>query len=285
MARFTSPGWARWLRPRVRAVALAGGIEQGEVLGPARGAGEMQRLERDRDLLGEADADEAAGRDRVAAADQADRLGGADDLAFVHDLARAGSTVPRHSPKPMRRKPSRSQQPRRITAVAVLEEGARLAVGQRDRLLAALRSARAASRPRSGVGPDSVPVPNRSPGCRLQPLTVWCATSCADRPVGVGDSSSALSRSPAWPGLAHRRGLQPDLELDVDRAALRGWPASRGRAAAAGRPPGRANGAAERRQRLHRHDPGRHRAREVLRQERARAAGTPRPGCRAPTSR
>ena len=27
-------------------------------------------------------------------------------------------------------------------------------------------------------GPETVPVPNRSPGCRLQPLTVWWATIC-----------------------------------------------------------------------------------------------------------
>ena len=74
-------------------VALAGGVEQGEVLGPAGIARKVQGLERDRDLFGEADADEAAGRDRVAAADQADRLGGADDLAFVHGLAPAAHTV------------------------------------------------------------------------------------------------------------------------------------------------------------------------------------------------
>ncbi len=37
-------------------------------------------------------------------------------------------------------------------------------------------------------------------------------------------------------GVAHARRLQPDLELDVDGAVRRGWPANRGRAAAAGRP-------------------------------------------------
>ena len=70
--RLTSPAWARWFRPRVLAVALAGGIDQGQVARPAPAVvlREMQRLERDRDLLGEADADEAAGRDRVAVADQ-----------------------------------------------------------------------------------------------------------------------------------------------------------------------------------------------------------------------
>jgi hypothetical protein len=83
------PGMRQVVEAARAAVALAGGVEQGEVLRPAGRAGEIQRLERDRDLLGEADADEAAGRDRVAAADQADRLGSADDLAVVHDLGRA----------------------------------------------------------------------------------------------------------------------------------------------------------------------------------------------------
>jgi hypothetical protein len=31
----------------------------------------------------------------------------------------------------------------------------------------------------SGAVPEMVPEPSRSPGCRLQPLEVWCATICA----------------------------------------------------------------------------------------------------------
>ena len=52
-----------------------------------------------------------------------------------------------------------------------------------------------------------------------------------------------------------------------------------------GSPAARVHGTRIRRQRLQRHDPGRDRGREILRQERARAAGIPTPGCRAPTSR
>ena len=63
--------------------------------------------------------------------------------------------------------------------VAVLEEGARLAVRQRARLLAAHASARSGAGLARGSGPDMVPLPNRSPGRRLQPLIVWCATICA----------------------------------------------------------------------------------------------------------
>ena len=44
---------------------------------------EKARLERERDLLGEADADEAAGRHRIPVADQPHRVGGGDDLAGV----------------------------------------------------------------------------------------------------------------------------------------------------------------------------------------------------------
>ena len=31
----------------------------------------------------------------------------------------------------------------------------------------------------SGSGPETVPLASRSPGRRLQPLQVWCATICA----------------------------------------------------------------------------------------------------------
>jgi hypothetical protein len=63
-------------------------------------------------------------------------------------------------------------------AVAVLQEAALLAVRQRDRLLAAHRLFQQRSFLPLAV-PDSVPDPNRSPALRLQPFTVWCATSCA----------------------------------------------------------------------------------------------------------
>ena len=75
---------AEVVEPALLAVALPGGIDQrqrarraGAGLGLGR---EEARLERQRDALGEADADEAAGRDGVAVVDQAHRVGGADHL-------------------------------------------------------------------------------------------------------------------------------------------------------------------------------------------------------------
>ena len=44
---------------------------------------DKKRLERDRDFLGKTDADETAGRDGVAVADEADGLLRADDLSAV----------------------------------------------------------------------------------------------------------------------------------------------------------------------------------------------------------
>ena len=62
--------------------------------------------------------------------------------------------------------------------VAVLQEGALLAHGSSIGVLPPWVSS--SSEPASaGSGPDSVPVPSMSPGCRLQPLTVWCVISCA----------------------------------------------------------------------------------------------------------
>lgn len=43
-------------------------------------------LERDRDLLGKTDADETAGRDRIAVADELHRVGGGHDLALLVTL-------------------------------------------------------------------------------------------------------------------------------------------------------------------------------------------------------
>ena len=70
------------------AVALAGGIDQRQVrrlalrVGRVAFAGEIKRFERDGDFLGKADADKAAGGDRVAVADEAHRLRRGDDLAL-----------------------------------------------------------------------------------------------------------------------------------------------------------------------------------------------------------
>ena len=72
ITRATSPSWPRWLRPRSLTVALAGGVYQGEAAGLAWPcclglfALEEAFFEGDRDVLREADADEAAGGDGVA---------------------------------------------------------------------------------------------------------------------------------------------------------------------------------------------------------------------------
>ena len=61
--RLTSPSWPSGLRPR-SFIALPGGVEEGEVLRRAFSASGRHRktlLQRDGDVLGEADADETAG--------------------------------------------------------------------------------------------------------------------------------------------------------------------------------------------------------------------------------
>ena len=78
----------------------------------------------------------------------------------------------RHSPKPMRRTPSRSQYARAGSRVAVLEEAAPFAVRQRQRLAGRRGSARASSRLGPPAARTACPMPNRSPLRRLQPLTV-----------------------------------------------------------------------------------------------------------------
>ena len=85
---------AEVIEPAFLAVALACGIDQREIarLVDRRGVllrlRQVERLQRHRDLFGETDADEAAGRDRVAVADEADRLLRADDLpAFARAVA------------------------------------------------------------------------------------------------------------------------------------------------------------------------------------------------------
>ena len=80
---------AEMIEPALLAVALARGIDQREIarLVVRRDVllflREVERLQRHRDFFGETDADEAAGRDRVAVADQANRFLGADDLSAV----------------------------------------------------------------------------------------------------------------------------------------------------------------------------------------------------------
>ena len=71
------------------AVALPGGVEEGEVLRRAffgqRVVTEKTLLQRDGDVLGEADADETAGGNGVAVADETDGFSGGDNLAAFLD--------------------------------------------------------------------------------------------------------------------------------------------------------------------------------------------------------
>ena len=93
----------------VLAVALAGGIDEGEIARAADGrcvlrvAGQEPLLERDGDFLGEADADEPAGRDRVAVADQPHGVRRRHDLAAlgVLECAQQGMGRIRHGALPL----------------------------------------------------------------------------------------------------------------------------------------------------------------------------------------
>jgi hypothetical protein len=81
------------------AVALPGGIDQGQVarradaLGIRLAAFDEALFQRDRDVLGKTDADEAAGRHRVAIANQAHRVAGGNDLAGIGTGQRGGDGV------------------------------------------------------------------------------------------------------------------------------------------------------------------------------------------------
>ena len=88
------PFMAEMIEPALLAVALARGIDQREIARLVRCPDvllvfrEKKRLQRHRDLFGETDADEAAGRDGVAVADKADRFFSADDLSAVRRAKR-----------------------------------------------------------------------------------------------------------------------------------------------------------------------------------------------------
>ena len=79
---------AEMIESPLLAVALARRVDERQILGLAAGeeilsfAGHEEVLQRHGDLLGEADADEAAGRDRVAVADQANSFRGRHNLAL-----------------------------------------------------------------------------------------------------------------------------------------------------------------------------------------------------------
>ncbi|WLI74644.1 hypothetical protein [Halomonas alkalicola] len=92
---------AQVVEPAGLAVALAGGIHQGQVAGFA--ALQKACLQGHRQVLGEADADEAAGGHGVAVADQLHRLAGGDHLALGGEGAvgeqRVGAAFHGESPR------------------------------------------------------------------------------------------------------------------------------------------------------------------------------------------
>ena len=179
---------------------------------------------------------------------------------------RAAARVPRHSPKPMRRKPGRSQNARRIT-VSPSSRNVRVSpLRQRDRLLAR----RGQLEQRAGLlgrGTGHRARAEQVAGLQVAAVDRVMRDELRDRPVRV---TEIRRRQPiaGVAALAHRFGLQPRLERDVDRAsvAVRGRVEIRQRRRIAGRMPERA---AERRERIERDDPRRDRRREVLREERS----------------
>ena len=63
------------------------------------------------------------------------------------------------------------------------------------------------------MAPEIVPEPRRSPGRRLQPFEVWCATHLRDGPVRVAKVPFGETH-----GLAHLGALQVHLDFDGEAA-------------------------------------------------------------------
>ncbi len=151
--------------------------------------------------------------------------------------------------------------------VAVFKESALLSIGQRDRLLAALRE----FYQRAGfVGLGARERAGAQQVARLQVAAVHRVVRDELRGRPVGGFGGVAAREPRgrFARGAHLRGLQQHFERDVQRAAF----SVRGRIEVSQRlrvSRGPLEPGAERRQRFHRHDPWRQRAREVLREKRA----------------
>src|SRR6266513_1378297 len=90
----------------------------------------------------------------------------------------AGSTRPAASPKPIVAWPSRAQRPRSITSSPSSMKVRASPLGSPSDALPP-RVSSSSEPTESGVGPERVPEPSRSPGCRLQPFELWWAMSCA----------------------------------------------------------------------------------------------------------
>lgn len=95
----------------------------------------------------------------------------ADDLGGGYGNGRAAAIKPTQDPKPIDAKPSRSQRPRKITSSPWRKKDQLSPFGSAiGRAPAFVSSSILPSS--SVVGPEIVPVPSRSPACKLQPLTV-----------------------------------------------------------------------------------------------------------------
>src|ERR1700688_1606996 len=89
----------------------------------------------------------------------------------------AANTWPLQSPKPIRAKPGFSQKPRRMIA-SPSSTKLRPSPVASDTGAVPLQASSIIAPASPPVGPEIVPLPSTSPGCRLQPLIVWCATIC-----------------------------------------------------------------------------------------------------------
>ncbi len=154
---------------------------------------------------------------------------------------RAGSTCPRHSPKPMRWKPSRSHQARRMMASP---SSRKVRVSPLDSV-SGVFAAGAELQQRAGLlGPRARQRARPQQVARLQVAAVdGCGASAAARPSSRRRGSCCADRR-SGPVRQSRGGLQPHLECPRPGApCVRGCPANPGRAAAAGRPRARENAA------------------------------------------
>ncbi len=125
--------------------------------------------------------------------------------------------------------------------IAVLEEGAHLAIAKIELHLAALAQLQQRASLLPASGPESVPEPSRSPGCRLQPLTVWCATSCATVQYASA-KFDPINRAPAHQPRASSPFAARPRARDRSRPAP-DWPPSRGKATDRDHLPGAHSGA------------------------------------------
>ena len=102
--------------------------------------------------------------------------------------------------------------------ISVFQKGPLGSVGQQDGLDSAARNLQQAAA-RRGSGPETVPLPRRSPGRRSQPLEVWCANICAN----VQYRSRRFPRLTQMRGaipLTHRGRSQIDLRSHIEAAPL-----------------------------------------------------------------